>query len=443
MINQSAPTPDGPDSSVRWTSRVTVDRGSGIAYTPGQIVVPTTQLASAEATLGELGLTVTDTQRALGFTVTDTRNTLGFGVLSVAVTANMVAVAGALRAQGIAAQPNHVFFANSGFRASPAYASPAYASPAYASPAYASPAYASPAYASGGALSAVEADYYRRTGRRPSTARPIASDVAPKRHGRRAGTATCKIVVLDTGLPALERHRPGPLPKGDHVETPDQDSSGMLDPAAGHGLFIGGIIEQIAPGCDLAVHHVLSTFGDGNELTIAAALGALAGTGVDVVVLAFSGYVMDEAAVLSGAITKLQVEGTIIVAAAGNDATDRPTWPAVLPGVIGVAALAPYGPAAFTNYGPWVRACAPGVDLVSSFYKEFNGRAGVDASGTDIDKFDGLALWSGTSFAAPVVAAGLARLIQMGFSRAQAVDRLIDDPNLFRLPGLGTVVNLA
>jgi hypothetical protein len=49
--------------------------------------------------------------------------------------------------------------------------------------------------------------------------------------------------------------------------------------------------------------------------------------------------------------------------------------------------------------------------------------------------------WSGTSFAAPAVVGALASAIHAGLSRKQAVERLIDDPGLFRIPGLGTVVN--
>ena len=47
------------------------------------------------------------------------------------------------------------------------------------------------------------------------------------------------------------------------------------------------------------------------------------------------------------------------MASAGNDALSRPVLPAALPGVVGVGALGPGGPAPFPNYGPWVDACAP------------------------------------------------------------------------------------
>jgi hypothetical protein len=80
-----------------------------------------------------------------------------------------------------------------------------------------------------------------------------------------------------------------------------------------------------------------------------------------------------------------------------------------------------------------VRACAPGVDVVSTFFTQW------DAQGDE--KFAGWARWSGTSFAAPAVVGALARAMQRGLSGEDAVAVVIDDPSLLRIPGLGTVVN--
>ena len=138
-------------------------------------------------------------------------------------------------------------------------------------------------------------------------------------------------------------------------------------------------------------------------------------------------------------------DGTVVVAAAGNDGSCRPAWPAALPEVIGVAALDCSGPAAFTNHGPWVDACAPGVGIVSTFL-DFDGvEAPIPAlDGFDPDCFEGFASWSGTSFSAPIVCAAIAReMTRCGITAAQAADRLLRTPGLLRLPDLGVVVNLA
>jgi hypothetical protein len=115
-------------------------------------------------------------------------------------------------------------------------------------------------------------------------------------------------------------------------------------------------------------------------------------------------------------------------------------WPAALTGVISVGALGPDGPAFFTNYGSWVRACAPGVGVTSAFF-EWDGSSQPNAA-PDSEYFGGWASWSGTSFSAPIVAAALARaMTTWGITARQAVRRVIDDPDLFRLSMLGTVVN--
>jgi hypothetical protein len=62
----------------------------------------------------------------------------------------------------------------------------------------------------------------------------------------------------------------------------------------------------------------------------------------------------------------------------------------------------------------------------------------------DADNFAGWAVWFGTSFAAPVVVAALVQeMNSCDLTAAQAVERVIDNPALYRIPGLGTVVNLA
>ncbi len=84
-----------------------------------------------------------------------------------------------------------------------------------------------------------------------------------------------------------------------------------------------------------------------------------------------------------------------------------------------------------------------GVDLVSSFFQGFDGAGAAAAGGDDPDRFDGCARWSGSSFSAPLVTGALARELAAGATADQAVARLIDDPHLLRLAGLGTVVNVA
>jgi subtilisin family serine protease len=107
--------------------------------------------------------------------------------------------------------------------------------------------------------------------------------------------------------------------------------------------------------------------------------------------------------------------------------------------VTSVGALNPNGTdALFSNAGPWVRAYAPGAALLSTLPPTFQGglqpAARTEAymrvrESIDPDDFKGgFAVWSGTSFAAPLFAGRLAaRLVDHvdpgHDDRASAVDR--------------------
>jgi subtilisin family serine protease len=70
--------------------------------------------------------------------------------------------------------------------------------------------------------------------------------------------------------------------------------------------------------------------------------------------------------------------------------------------------------ACFSNYGSWVDVWAPGVDLRSTYI------AGRWLTADEDVEFDGWAQWSGTSFAAPTVAAEVAMRAVNGGARAAA-----------------------
>lgn len=109
----------------------------------------------------------------------------------------------------------------------------------------------------------------------------------------------------------------------------------------------------------------------------------------------------------------------VVVASAGNAADNRPSWPAAFDHVVAVAAVTRTAdgvvPADYSNFGPWVDACAEGA-RVSTFVdgtSELPGAAPV--------QFTGFARWVGTSFAAPHVAGHLATLMTThGLSASRA-----------------------
>jgi subtilisin family serine protease len=225
----------------------------------------------------------------------------------------------------------------------------------------------------------------------------------------------------------------------DDEDEPDDDRSGLLDFEAGHGTFIAGIVRQICPDAEIHPAGVLSSFGEGSIARVRSTIRRLTNVcgPFDIVVMSFGAYCANDDPGLFGARLPALLGDAVAVAAAGNLRSCRPYFPAALPGVIGVGALDRAGPAWFTNFGSWVDACAPAVNVVSTFFdpitEQFPGRPDR--------RFDGWARWSGTSFAAPKVAGAIAQEMYLSQVTArEAWQRLSSNAHL-RLPDLGVVVN--
>lgn len=246
-----------------------------------------------------------------------------------------------------------------------------------------------------------------------------------------SGARRVVVAVLDTGV-APHRWFRGrawfeDLPD-DRLEVLDADHDARLDVLAGHGTFVAGILAQHAPGAELQIVRLLGSDGVCDELDLVVALHRL--PPVDLVNLSLGCHTWDDhpSAALAEVVSSLDAP---VVAAAGNDATDRPFWPAALPSVVAVGALdaAGEGPARFTNRGDWVDACAIGEHVASSF---------VDLAGAA----DSFARWSGTSFATPVVVAAIARELAAGSGSArEAANALLARGR--KHDGLGAVVRTA
>ena len=452
-----------------WGRRIRIGRG-GEAYRPGQLIVPTEQYEANPELFRALG----DVTAEVG---SYTHITGAFDA------AHEIAQ---LRDEGLQASHNHVLFATGhdcgcghasapcpphpstpgasdyydslraqmdpgsdwhrcgGSAANPFYANPFYANPFYANPFYANPFYANPFYANAEpnpALSPSGAGGRRRTSARPAL-QPETSRALPEEP--MADPGDIRIAIVDTGYAIDDPIAPNGIMAnatitGPRHDIPTDDGDGYYDPAAGHGTFIAGIIEQHAPGCQIEVVDVLSTYGDGDEATIAQALLGLVESNVSFVNLSFSGYSHNGIPALEEAIAALRAVGTVVVASAGNDATCRAPFPAVIDGVIAVGALTEDGlPAQFTNYGPWVDASAHGVDVESAFFRWDGGEE--PCCGQDPDNFEGGARWSGTSFSAPRVVGELARhMVVEGGTGEDAAAALITGGGE-RIPMLGTVV---
>jgi hypothetical protein len=224
-----------------------------------------------------------------------------------------------------------------------------------------------------------------------------------------------RIAVLDTGMFDHEWLK-GVQRAPDSDDVWDVELYGYGDAEAGHGTFIAGLIEQVAPAATVYAVKVLDSHGLGDDLSVAAAIERLPAD-IDVVNLSLGGYTDRDTAPLAiaTALRAIAWHRGAVVAAAGNSSASRPFWPAAFGPVLAVGAVEDGGGkwarASYSNYGSWVDATARGSNLQSTFTREKTKvaqGATIDPSDPTI-AFDGWATWDGTSFATPIAAAMIAR----------------------------------
>jgi Subtilase family len=300
------------------------------------------------------------------------------------------------------------------------------------------PARVSPNHVFVGEAAASATNFYgepRLQGGPGSSVRQAALPAAlPLRTSDRGDGQGVRIAVLDTGmfdhewLKGVQR-----APNSDDVWDVERDGYG--DAEAGHGTFIAGLILQVAPAASVYAVKVLDSHGVGDDLGVAAALEKLP-PDIDIVNLSLGGYTDRDAAPLALA-TALRAIGerSAVVAAAGNQGSSRPFWPAAFDRqVLAVGAVeqgdGKWARADYSNHGPWVDATARGSNLQSTFAREKT----LVAQGSTINPvtdptiaFGGWASWDGTSFATPIAAAMVARTMSRNglVSAAEAQTHLL------------------
>lgn len=168
-----------------------------------------------------------------------------------------------------------------------------------------------------------------------------------------------------------------------------------------HGPFIVNVIEQKGStaklfGAPPIKFETTLEFAEGELIVAVADVHAdiAAGSSFDAINLSLGTYGCpggpEPGRALHDALTRLKVD---VVASAGNDGVDQPTFPAAK--FIGVGSINQSGErSCFSNFGPWVDHWVVGEEVAGLLPK------------SEVEAWDGGAVtWSGTSFAAPQAAA--------------------------------------
>jgi len=194
----------------------------------------------------------------------------------------------------------------------------------------------------------------------------------------------------------------------------DQSTAAVLDGspyvAFGHGTMTSGLVHLVAPHTKILPLKAFSANGTGYLSNIIAALYYAVQNHANVVNMSFD--LSSSSSALNRAVSYANKAGVVLVAAAGNEDTSAPVFPAALNNsVVGIASTTDRDTrSSFSNYGSadvWI--AAPGEYVVSTY-----------PGGTYASE-------SGTSFSSPLVAGTVALLLsakQSGFSQSQVANAL-------------------
>ncbi|MDG1325525.1 MAG: S8 family serine peptidase [Opitutales bacterium] len=227
-----------------------------------------------------------------------------------------------------------------------------------------------------------------------------------------------KVAILDSGIDLSHSNLDG-------VSIEEIDLVGGGSRSRGHGTAIASIISGndtgimgIAPSASLLSIRVLDGEGQGDSFTVAKGIVEAANRGAQVINLSLGGT--GESIVLKNAVDYARAQGSLVVAAVGNEGVSGVSYPAKFDHVIGVTSVDANGrQSSFANYGEGVDIAAPGVGVFAAWEDE----ALVSFSGTS----------SATAFISGALASEISR--NPNLSNDQVVDLLYKYSNESEKPG--------
>jgi len=235
------------------------------------------------------------------------------------------------------------------------------------------------------------------------------------------GISDVVVAVLDTGL-VLDHidFNPNQIIIGPDLVNEDADPSDDN----GHGTHVTGIIAAnmdngigisgICPGCRFMPIKVLDDRNSGRWATVTKGIIEAVDRGANIINMSLAGPTPPEH--FRQAIQYAIQNNVLVVAAAGNNSSDIPLYPAAYDEVLAVSATNRYDQLwPLSNYGEYVDVSAPGQSIYSTYLDEENPNSGYTYK-------------NGTSMAAPHVAALAGLLFSQDLNRnAIIVRKLISE----------------
>ena len=225
------------------------------------------------------------------------------------------------------------------------------------------------------------------------------------------------VAVIDTGVDYNHRDLQGNLwvneAELNGVPGVDDDGNGYVDDIHGynfaynnsdpiddhgHGTHVTGIVAaagnndlDVAGVCwnaRIMAIKILGADGDGTAADAVPAIYYAVANGADIISGSWGGQESSDA--LKEAIAYANRQGVIVVAAAGNEGSDAPYYPAAYPEVLSVAATDSSDHRWYlSNYGDWVDIAAPGRDIAVAQHDAVQARRRRDIHRQEVGDLDG------------------------------------------------------
>jgi type VII secretion-associated serine protease mycosin len=186
------------------------------------------------------------------------------------------------------------------------------------------------------------------------------------------GSEDVVVAVIDTGVDTNHPDLEGRTIEGINIVS--QQSKPLDD--VGHGTHVAGIISALVNNREgvagiswynkIMPVKVLDETGAGTTYSVAQGIIWAADHGAKVINMSLGNYA--DAQFLHDAIRYAYDKDVVLIAASGNDNTERPGYPAAYPEVFAVAATdSKQQKASFSNYGDYIDVAAPGVNIASTY----------------------------------------------------------------------------